>query len=446
MFLAIFMRLRVTAFGLTFIAALVGGFGRSSSFALCQQPPGSRAAWPDPLVTEAGKPISSAPEFNAIRRPELLRAFAEDVYGRTPSQTLPVAAHVTSVDQAALHGAAIRKQITLTVGTAPLTRDLHVLLYLPAKARGPVPVFVGLNFNGNQTVSRDPGIDLNPIWIPDPALDTVHLAKEQEGHILVKPGEATRGADASQWPVETILRAGYGVAAIYAGEIEPDFAAGVGYGIRPLFFKPGQALPEADEWGAIGAWAWGMSRVVDYLVTDAAIDRHAILATGHSRMGKAALWSAAQDQRYAMVISNESGQGGASLSHREAGETIRHLNVAFPYWFCANYHRFTGRADQLPIDGHLLLALIAPRPLFVASAHEDPFSDPEGEFLSAKAASSVYALFGKQGVPADTRYEINHPAGKDLRYYVRPGGHDVLLEDWQQYIQFADEHFRPSKH
>jgi hypothetical protein len=380
-----------------------------------------------------------------MRRPELLSAFEENVYGRTPSQALPVTAHVTSVDQAALHGIAIRKQITLTVGTAPLTRDLHLLIYLPAKATQPAAVFVGLNFDGNQTVSRDPGIDLNPIWIPDPALDTVHLAKEQEGHILVKPSEATRGADASQWPIETIVRAGYGVATIYAGEIEPDFAAGVGYGIRPLFFKSGQALPEADEWGAIGAWAWGMSRVADYLSKDSSFDAHGIIAFGFSRFGKAALWAAAQDMHFAMVLSNESGQGGASLSHRQAAESIAHLNIAFPYWFCANYHRFTGRTDQLPIDGHLLLALIAPRPLFVASAHEDPFSDPEGEFLSAKAASSVYALFGKQGVPPDARYEINHPVGKDLRYYVRPGGHDVLLEDWQQYIQFADEHSRTNQ-
>jgi hypothetical protein len=305
-----------------------------------------------------------------------------------------------------------------------------------------VPVFVGLNFNGNQTVSRDPGIDLNPIWIPDPALDTVHLAKEQEGHILVKPGEATRGADASQWPVETIVRAGYGVATIYAGEIEPDFAAGVGYGIRPLFFKPGQALPEADEWGAIGAWAWGMSRVVDYLVTDAAIDRHAIIATGHSRMGKAALWSAAQDQRYAMVISNESGQGGASLSHREAGETIRHLNIAFPYWFSPAFHAYNGRAQEYPLDGHLLLSLIAPRPLFVASAKDDPFSDPEGEFQSAKAASAVYGIFGLQGLPSDASFQVGKLTGKDIRYYCRPGKHDMLLEDWQRYIAFADEHFK----
>ena len=436
MFLAIFMRLRVTVFGFLLIAALMGG-----CFALCQHPPASRAAWPDPLVTAAGKPISSAPEFNAIRRPELLRAFAEDVYGRTPSQTLPVAAHVTSVDNAALNGAAIRKQITLTVGTAPLTRDLHVLFYLPAKAKGPVPVFVGLNFDGNVSTTSDPDIDLNEVWSPDPAETGYSLLGALKSNVRHRPTEASRGSDAGKWPFEAIVKAGYGVATLYAGDIEPDFATGIGYGVRPLFFKPGQYMPDLHDWGAIGAWAWGLSRVVDYLVTDAAIDPHAIIATGHSRMGKAALWSAAQDQRYAMVISNESGQGGASLSHREAGETIWHLNVAFPYWFSPSFHAYNGRTQEYPLDGHLLLSLIAPRPLFVASAQDDPLSDPEGEFQSAKAASAVYGLFGLQGLPADASFQVGKLTGKDIRYYCRPGKHDMLLEDWQRYIAFADEHF-----
>ena len=229
------------------------------------------------------------------------------------------------------------------------------------------------------------------------------------------------------------------MATLYAGDIEPDFAAGIGYGIRPLFFTHGQALPAADDWGAIGAWAWGMSRAADYLVSDPAVDARALIAIGHSRLGKAALWAAAQDPRFTLVISNESGQGGASLAHRQAAETVAHLNIAFPYWFCANYHHYTGRVEDLPVDGHLLLALIAPRPLFVASAHDDPYSDPEGEFLSANAASPVYRLFGKEGLPADAQYQVDRLEGQTLRYFVRPGGHDILLGDWQRYIQFANE-------
>jgi (4-O-methyl)-D-glucuronate---lignin esterase len=399
-------------------------------------------AWPDPLITYAGRPVTSASEFVATRRLELLQDFEENVYGHTPKQSLPEEMQVTSVDEHALSGAAIRKQIVITIGSTAVNRKLHLLLYLPSGHKGPVPVFLGLNFNGNTTVTTDPGVDRNEVWIPDPEEASIPLAKELEGHIRRKPAESSRGTDASQWPIAEILQSGYGLATMYAGDIEPDFAAGIGYGVRPLFFKPGQSLPAADDWGAIGAWAWGMSRAADYLISDPAIDPHSIIAIGHSRFGKAALWAGAQDERFAMVISNESGQGGAALSHREAAESISHLNIAFPYWFCPNYHHFTDRTSELPVDGHLLLALIAPRPVFVASAHDDPYSDPEGEFLSAKAASNVYRLFGKDGLPTDATYEVDRPEGRTLHYYLRPGGHDILPSDWQRYIQFADENLQ----
>lgn len=397
------------------------------------------AAWPDALVCHNGTRVRSAQQFLALRRPELLRDFEENVYGRTPRIKLQMTMSVTSVDRHALNGLAVRKQITIVVTSPPNSRQLHLLLYLPAAARRPVPVFVGLNFDGNQSVSSDPGIDLNEVWVPDPVLASTPVATELAGHIRRLATEASRGADASQWPLDMILKAGYGVATIYAGDIEPDFAAGIGYGVRPLFFTGGQRLPNADDWGAIGAWAWGMSRMVDYLKTDPDVDGSALIAIGHSRFGKTALWAGAQDTRFAMVISNESGQGGATLSHRQVGEPIGHLNIAFPYWFCANYHHFTGRAEQLPVDGHLLLALIAPRPLFVASALADPFSDHEGEFLSAVAASKVYALFGEQGISANASVVAGKSIGKVLRYYVRAGGHDILPEDWEQYIEFANQ-------
>jgi len=406
---------------------------------------GKAVAWPDPLITQAGNHIASAADFTAVRRPELLREFAENVYGITPTQKLPVQSRVTLVDNSALHGEAIRKQITITVGTAPVTRDLHVLIYLPAKAKRAVPVFVGLNFEGNVSTTADPGVDLNDEWVPDAAESDVVLLGALKNNFRRRASAASRGHDAGKWPFEAIVRAGYGAATVYAGDIEPDFATGIGYGIRPLFFRPGQYMPDLTDWGAIGAWAWGLSRVADYLATDPAVDAHAIIATGHSRMGKAALWAAAQDLRFAMVVSNESGQGGAGLTHREAGETIWHLNVAFPYWFSPSFHRFNGRTKEYPLDGHLLLSLIAPRPLFVASAQDDPLSDPEGEFLSARAASSVYQLFGLQGISQDTSFQVGKLAGKDLRYYCRPGKHDMLLEDWQRYIAFADEHFHPTK-
>jgi len=407
-------------------------------------------AWPDSLVTRNGQHIANPTDFNSQRRPELLHDFAESVYGRTPAQKLPIHARVTSEDKAALGGTAIRKQITLTIGTASLTRDLHLLLYLPAHPKHAVPVFIGLNFDGNVTTTTDPGVDPNNVWTPDPAETGFSLLGALKVNVHHPPAEAARGSDAGKWPFEAIVKAGYAAATLYAGDIEPDFATGIGYGIRPLFFKPGQYMPDLDDWGAIGAWAWGLTRVADYLATDselaAQIDPHAIILTGHSRMGKAALWAAAQDQgphqRFAMVISNESGQGGAGLSHREAGETIWHLNVAFPYWFSPAFHAFNGRPQQYPLDGHLLLSLIAPRPLFIASAQDDPLSDPQGEFESARAASEVYRLFGQEGIPADAKFQVGKLMGNNIRYYCRPGKHDMLLEDWQRYIAFADEYFK----
>jgi hypothetical protein len=406
----------------------------------------AQEAWPDALVLHDGSRVRDGQQFDAVRRPEIMQDLAENVYGHTPQRALPIAMRVTSIDAHALGGIAIRKQITIAITSSANTRELHLLLYLPVGASGRVPVFVGLNFNGNQTVSSDPGIDLHDMWEPDPAIASTPIAKELAGHIRHRATEDSRGAAASEWPIAQILKAGYGLATLYAADMEPDFSAGIGYGVRPLFFSTTQRVPAADDWGALGAWAWGMSRAVDYLETDAGVDGNAIMAIGHSRMGKAALWAAAQDKRFALVISNESGQGGATLSHRQTGEQVSHLNIAFPYWFCANYHHFTGRTDKLPVDGHLVLALIAPRPLFVASAQDDPYSDPRGEFLSAAAASEVYDLMGKKGVSATEKVEVGKPLGQEPRYYVRAGGHDILPEDWKQYIDFANEQLGKRTH
>jgi hypothetical protein len=394
-------------------------------------------AWPDPLVLQNGEAVQNAEGFTSKRRPELFNLLAENLYGRTPKTSLKERFEVDSIDEHALHGLAIRKQITLHLGNAP-EHLIRILLYLPAKQDHPVGVFVGLNFEGNQTVSADPGIALNTVWIPDPLLNNLHIAKEQSGHVKQIASPETRGKAASQWQLEMILKRGYGLATAYGGDFEPDFDGGFSYGIRPLFFQEKQSIPEANDWGAIGAWAWGMSRIVDYLEQDRNIDSRKIIAFGHSRFGKTALWSAAQDERFTAVISNNSGQAGATLSHRKVGESIDHLILAFPYWFCAQYHWYLGHVDSLPVDGHLVLALIAPRPVYVASGQSDPFSDPVGEFLSAKEASRVYQLFHKEGVSGDLA-PLNTPVGATLRYHIRPGGHDVTAYDWQEYLNFADE-------
>jgi hypothetical protein len=242
--------------------------------------------------------------------------------------------------------------------------------------------------------------------------------------------------------VEKIVAHGYGLATIYGGDIDPDFTGGIGYGIRPLFFADTQRLPAANDWGAIGAWAWGMSRIIDVVSADPTVDPNGFIAFGFSRFGKTALWAAAQDKRFALVISNESGQAGASLSHRKQGESIDHLMLAFPYWFCANYQHYLGRVQDLPVDGHLLLALIAPRPLYVCSAIDDPFSDPEGEFLAAKAVTPVYSLYGETGITDAKMPTLEHPIGDVVAYHVRHGGHDVTAYDWGQYLNFSDRQFK----
>jgi hypothetical protein len=400
-------------------------------------------AWPDPLVLQNGVRVQTRSVFEQQRRGEILRMFEENVYGRTPLTTMPLRVVSSEVDSEALGGLAIRKQIAIAVGPHG-NLVWHLLLYTPAHIHGPVPVIVGLNFDGNQTVNADPGIRLDSVWVRDPALKNVPLAKELSRHVLQPADKTTRGAAASQWQIEKILARGYGLATIYGGDIEPDFNGGIGYGVRPLFYSRAQSLPTADDWGAIGAWAWGMSRIADVLSADKNVDPQKLIAFGFSRFGKTALWAAAQDKRFALVLSNESGQAGASLSHRQQGEPVDHAMLAFPYWFCANYQHYLGRVQDLPVDGHLLLALIAPRPLYVGSAIADPFSDPEGEFLAAKAVTPVYKLYGEQGISDDSIPPLAQSIGSTVAYHVRPGGHDVTAYDWQQYLNFADKQFKRS--
>ena len=425
------------------LTGLLLGFGNLFSLAQTAVPAvrSDATAWPSPLVLENGAPVLTREAFEQQRRPELLTLFAQNVYGKTPQTSIPIRVTATQTDPHALNGLAIRKQITLAVGPNA-ERTWHLLLYVPAHATKPVPVVIGLNFDGNHTVDADPGIDLNPIWIRDPALASTPLAKELSRYIQATPQVSTRGSAASQWQLSMLLARGYGLATIYSGDIEPDFNGGIGYGIRPLLFRAGQSVPAADDWGAIGAWAWGMSRVVDTLSADPLIDSKRFIAFGFSRFGKTALWASAQDQRFALVLSNESGQAGATLSHRQQGEPIDHMMLAFPYWFCANYQHYLGRTQSLPVDGHLLLALIAPRPLYVGSALSDPFSDPEGEFLAAKAVTPVYNLYGKQGLPDQPLPPLNHSIGDTVGYHIRHGGHDVTAYDWEQYLNFADRNFK----
>lgn len=387
---------------------------------------------PDALKREDGTLVTTAAAWTQQRRPELLGIFAREVYGQTPQAKLAGLRFVVlSEDKQALGGAATRRQIAIYF-SAKESPHAEILLYLPNKHARPAPVFVGLNFGGNQSVADDPAIRLPQGWFSTNA---------KTGYPEHKATEPSRGSSARSWPIARIIARGYGVATAYYGDFEPDHNAGMADGVRPLFFKPGQTAPAADEWGAIGAWAWGLSRMADYLVTLPEVNPHQLAVLGHSRLGKAAVWAGAQDERFALVVSNESGAGGAALSKRIFGETVSRLNRAFPNWFCPNFTRYSNNEAALPVDQHELIALMAPRPVYIASATEDLWSDPKGEFLGGKLADPVYALFGKKGLGIDAPPPADQSVGDAIGYHARTGKHDILSFDWDQYMNFADRHW-----
>lgn len=392
-----------------------------------------RYTLPDPLALAGGGRVSDARAWTERRRPEILRLFETHMFGRSPGRPKEMEFEVLEQDRQALGGKAVRKQVRVWFkGRSGPFMDL--LLYTPAQAKGRVPVFLGLNFPGNHAVNADPGIRLGVVWRRDRSAPNGVVKENATG--------ATRGSSAEAWQVEKILARGYGLATAYYFDIDPDYHDGFQNGVHPLFYKPGQTKPEADEWGSIGAWAWGLSRALDYLETDRAVDAKRVAVLGHSRLGKTALWASAQDTRFAMAISNNSGEGGASISRRMFGENVKDLNTSFPHWFCANYSRFNERVDEMPFDAHMLIALSAPRPVYVASASEDRWADPKGEFLAAVHAGPVYRLLGKQDLGTAQMPGIHQPIMQTLGYHIREGKHAVMAYDWERWLDFADKHLK----
>ncbi len=384
---------------------------------------------PDALLMEDGTPVEDARRWWFERRPELLTLFSEQVYGTTPN-TLPVIEfELLESSDSALGGIAVRKQVRAHLGDTGVFMDM--LVYLPAAAAGPSPVFANLNFMGNHTVSDEPEIVVPQGWVPNSDVTGV------TDNIAL---ESSRGARSSRYPMRDIIARGYGLITAYSGDLDPDFDDGFQNGIHPLFYQDGQSAPAADEWGAIGAWAWGMSRMIDYAESDDDIDALQVMAIGHSRLGKTALWAAAQDPRFALAVSNNSGAVGAALSRPARGETVAFINLLFPHWFADNFVQYADNESLLPVDQHQLIALIAPRPVAIGSAVEDPWADPLGEYESALYASDVYRLLGRQGISALEQSPVNQPVTSILGYHLRTGGHDLTAYDWEQYMNFADIH------
>ena len=385
---------------------------------------------PDPLMFNDGKPVRTARDWQKRRR-ELLEMFATNVYGHSPKPPGNIRYKVFDLDKNALGGKTIRKQITIYFSSKDDGPKEDLLIYIPSGAKEPVPLILSLNFSGNHAVISDPGVKLGTIWT-------------REKHEHQPASEESRGQDRN-FDVEKVLSRGYGFATIYYQDIEPDFNGGYPFGIRPLFLKSRQTAPESDEWGAIGAWSYGLSRAMDYLEKDKDIDAKRVAIMGHSRLGKTVLWAGALDERFAMVLSSCSGEGGASLARRNYGETIKTLTDAFAYWFAENYKRYADHPDKLPVDTHELIALIAPRPVYITGAEDDRWADPKGKFLASVAAGPVYKLLGKEDLGSDQMPALNSPVMHTIGYHYRTGKHEVTAFDWDQFLAFADMHLRSLK-
>lgn len=383
---------------------------------------------PNPLIMKNGSTINTLKQWNQKRRPELLRLFETEMFGKAPKHPKDMHFKILTEDKNALGGIATRKEVSVYLTKS----DKHyftVLIYIPNKRSGAVPLFFGLNFKGNHTISLDPGISY-----PTPEKQKEFLWKR------LPP----RGIAAARWPIEMLMENGYALATIYRGDIDPDFDDAFKNGVHPLFYKKGQHHPANDEWGTIAAWAWTMSCAMNYFETDKDINTSQVAVFGHSRHGKAALWAGATDQRFAMIISNCSGCGGAALSRRAIGETIQAINQQFPHWFCRNFRKYNSKENTLPFDQHELIALLAPRPVYIASATEDQWADPKGEFLSGVHATPVYEfIFGAKGLDAKEMPPSDTPLQDgSIAYHIRSGRHDITQYDWKQYVKFADKWFR----
>jgi hypothetical protein len=375
---------------------------------------------PELLISAEGNTISSADDWINVRRPQILSLFGNLVYGQVPHPENPVITDITmqGVNKDFMEGKGTRKEILISFSNEKGTAEMTILVFVPNKASKPVPAFMFLTNDHPKSVK----VEVDPNF----------------------PNRLRNG-----WPIGEILDRGYAFISVYQNDLigltEVDYSRGIQElrGIQSLFFKDGQSFPKANEWGVLAIWGWGAMRALDYLETDEDVDHKKVALMGHSKNGKATLWAAAQDERFAMAISAQSGCAGAALFRRRYGETLAKMVTRIPYWLCLNAWKFVNMEDDLPVDQHMLLALIAPRPVYVASGIEDTWADPRGEYLSAYHASKVYRLLGKSGLTSEDSPPIGEAIiESNVGYHIRAGGHSVEMYDWQRFLEFADYHLK----
>jgi hypothetical protein len=385
---------------------------------------------PDPLTLANGKQLRDAKTWLNERRPELVRLFEENQYGRSPGRPKDMSFDVFDKGTPVFEGKALRRQVTVYFSKDKAGPKMDLLVYVPSAASKPVPLLLNLGFGANSSTVDDPGIKPGEVWGRDK-----------------KKVPASQGRSFGRINVVPLLEAGIGFATVYYGDIDPDFEGGIPHGVRALYLKQGQTQPAPNEWGSIGAWAWGLSRALDYLETDKGVDARSVAIFGISRLGKTVLWAGAHDPRFALVIASCSGEGGAALSRRNYGETVKHLvaPTRYPYQFAVNYQKHADDVGNQPVEAHLLISLIAPRPLLLQTGDTDFWSDPKGEFLAAVAAGPVYRLLGQKALETDQMPGAGQPIMNTLGYYMHTGGHGTIPSDWEHFVKFLQLHLRPGK-
>ncbi|MDP2414401.1 dienelactone hydrolase family protein [Daejeonella sp.] len=358
---------------------------------------------PDVLKSSDNKTIKNKKAWEKIRRPEVLTLFEDNIYGPVPKSFEDIRFSLLSEDKNSMDGKAHRKEVLIEVFNRNKSVRINLILFTPNNAVKQSPAFLLINNRGKENT--------------DPSRKTI----------------------SEFWPAEVLIDAGYAIAAFHVSDLAPDNKDEFMNGVMQLY--PEQ-LKADNGMRAIGAWGWGASRVMDYFESDPQIDKKKVALVGHSRGGKASLWAAAQDQRFAMCITNCSGSTGAALARRQFGERVRRINTSFPHWFNTNYKKFNDHEELLPVDQHMLISLIAPRPVYATNASEDLWADPKGTFLSLKNAEDVYSLYGLKSNLPEVPPGLNTPVIESpLAYHNREGKHDMTLYDWKQFIKFADYHF-----